>query len=320
MPGEHPLETDQPTPAVGHVDLGHVAGHDDPRAEPDPGEEHLHLLRCRVLRLVEDDEAVVQRATAHERQRGHFDGLAFEQPLRRLELHHVVQRVVQRAQVRVDLRHQVARQEPEPLPGFHGWAGQDDPLHFLGLQRPHRHRDSEPGLARTGRPDAERDHVLGDGVDVPLLSGRLRTDRTTLRAAQHVLREDLARPLVLVDHADDAPQARLVELVTALEQTDQLLEQLGDATGLLAAHDDLVAAHVDVRRREGRLDLTQVLIARTDQRRHEVRAGDDDRGRGLGRCHAVVRTGQPSAVTITMVAAGPVRELNKAQERGPSAR
>ena len=33
------------------------------------GEEHLHLLGRGVLRLVEDDEGVVERAPAHEGQR-----------------------------------------------------------------------------------------------------------------------------------------------------------------------------------------------------------------------------------------------------------
>ena len=41
------------------VDLGHVTGHDHPRAEPEPREEHLHLLGRRVLGLVEDHERVV---------------------------------------------------------------------------------------------------------------------------------------------------------------------------------------------------------------------------------------------------------------------
>ena len=48
--------------SAGHVDLGDVAGDDDLRPEADAGEEHLHLLGRRVLRLVEDDEAAVQRA------------------------------------------------------------------------------------------------------------------------------------------------------------------------------------------------------------------------------------------------------------------
>ena len=173
-----PLSTrsrpDQPALAVGHVDLGDVAGDDDARAEADAGQEHLHLLGRRVLRLVEDDEAVVERAAAHERQRGDLDGLALEQPLRALRLDHVVQGVVQRAQVRVDLRHQVAGQEAEPLAGLDGRAGEDDPLDLLGLQRLDGHRHRQPRLAGAGRADAERDDVVGDGVDVALLAGRLR--------------------------------------------------------------------------------------------------------------------------------------------------
>ena len=42
------------------VDLGDVAGDDHPRAEPEPRQEHLHLLRARVLGLVEDHEGVVE--------------------------------------------------------------------------------------------------------------------------------------------------------------------------------------------------------------------------------------------------------------------
>ena len=42
------------------VDLGDVAGDDHPRVEAEPGEEHLHLLGARVLRLVEDHEGVVE--------------------------------------------------------------------------------------------------------------------------------------------------------------------------------------------------------------------------------------------------------------------
>ena len=74
--------------------------------------------------------------------------------------------------------------------------------------------------------------------------------------------------------------------------------------------DDLVAAHVDLGAREGRLDLAQVPIAGTDECGHQVRARNDDGGRGLGRRHAVVvRTccAEPSAVTAAMVAAGSAR-------------
>ena len=48
------------------VDLRDVAGDDHLRVEPEPGEDHLHLLGRGVLRLVEDDEAVVQRVVRDE--------------------------------------------------------------------------------------------------------------------------------------------------------------------------------------------------------------------------------------------------------------
>src|SRR5690349_799938 len=54
------------------VDLGNVAGHHHPGPEAQPGEEHLHLLGRGVLRLVQDDERVIKRATTHKCQRSDF--------------------------------------------------------------------------------------------------------------------------------------------------------------------------------------------------------------------------------------------------------
>jgi hypothetical protein len=64
---------------LGQVDLGDVAGDDHRRAEAEPGEEHLHLLRRGVLRLVEDDERVVEGAPTHVRERGDLDGAGGQQ-------------------------------------------------------------------------------------------------------------------------------------------------------------------------------------------------------------------------------------------------
>ena len=48
------------------VDLGDVAGDDHARVEAEPGQEHLHLLGAGVLRLVEDDEGVVEGVVRNE--------------------------------------------------------------------------------------------------------------------------------------------------------------------------------------------------------------------------------------------------------------
>ena len=55
---------------------------------------------------------------------------------------------------------------------------------------------------------------------------------------------------------------------------------------MLAPQRDLVAADADVGVGEPTFDLAEVLIARAEQRCHQVRAGNDDGGRGVGRRHA----------------------------------
>src|SRR5262245_12155633 len=64
---EHSARLDEPALlAAGEIDLRDVAGDDRLGAEPDAGEEHLHLLGRGVLRLVQYDERMIERAPAHE--------------------------------------------------------------------------------------------------------------------------------------------------------------------------------------------------------------------------------------------------------------
>ena len=44
---------------VRKIDLRHIPGDDGFRAESDSGQEHFHLLRSRVLSLVQDNETVI---------------------------------------------------------------------------------------------------------------------------------------------------------------------------------------------------------------------------------------------------------------------
>ena len=79
------------------------------------------------------------------------------QPSDDLGLEHVVERVVERPQVRVDLGEHVAGQEPESLAGLDRGPGEDDAVDLLRLQRLHRERDREVALAGARRADPERD-------------------------------------------------------------------------------------------------------------------------------------------------------------------
>src|ERR1700761_2322618 len=167
------------------VDLGDVAGHHHPRAEAEPGEEHLHLLGRRVLRLVEDHEGVVEGAAAHEGKWRDLDHVALEEPVDAVGVEHVVERVEERAQVGVDLGLDVTWQEAEPLARLDRGPGEDDPLHFAFGQRGGRHRDREEGLAGTGGADAKGDRGAADGVDVAFLVQRFRREPGVAGAADH---------------------------------------------------------------------------------------------------------------------------------------
>ena len=151
------------------VDLRHVPGHDGLGSEADARQEHAHLLRGRVLRLVEDDEGVVERPAPHEGDRGDLDDAALEQLGRLLVAEDVVEGVVERPQVRVDLLDHVAGKEPQPLTGLDRGPGEHDPFDLLLQQGRGRHGHGEIRLPRPRRPDREDQVVPVDGLDVELL-------------------------------------------------------------------------------------------------------------------------------------------------------
>ena len=127
-----------------------------------------------VLRLVEDDEGVRQRAAAHERQRRHLDFPRAHPPHHLFGRHHIMQRVVEGAQIGVDLLLQVAGQEAEPLARLHRRARQHDAVHRAGLQHGDGLGHREVGLAGAGRADAEHHLRARQRLHVGGLAGAAR--------------------------------------------------------------------------------------------------------------------------------------------------
>src|SRR5215831_17350833 len=91
------------------VHLSDVPGNHRLAVEAQPGEEHLHLLDGGVLGLVENDERVVERAAAHEGKRRHLDRALIQEVSSTIAVQHVVQSIVERAQIGVYLLGQVTR-------------------------------------------------------------------------------------------------------------------------------------------------------------------------------------------------------------------
>src|SRR5213075_3263454 len=83
-------------------------------------------LRARVLRLVEDDERVVERAPAHEGKRRDLDHALLHVSGQPVRIEHVVERVEERPQVRIHLLEEGSGQEPEALPRLHRRSRQYD--------------------------------------------------------------------------------------------------------------------------------------------------------------------------------------------------
>ncbi len=93
-------------------------------------------------------------------------------------------RVVQRAQVRIDLLREVAGQEAELLARFDRRTHQQNPADALLLERRHRARHREIGFAGARRTDAEVRVVLLNRAHVVGLIRTARLDRLAARVDQ----------------------------------------------------------------------------------------------------------------------------------------
>ena len=157
---------------VGQIDLRDVAGDHHLGVEAEPREEHLHLLGGRVLRLIEDDEGIVQRAAAHVGEGSNLDGALLGQRRDLLGLEHVVEGIVQRPQIRMHLLDEIAREEAKTLTCLHGGTRQDDARDLALDESGHGHRHGEVGFARCprgrwrspGRGRGRRRDIASDSV------------------------------------------------------------------------------------------------------------------------------------------------------------
>ena len=191
----------------------------------------------------------------------------------------VVEGVVEGAQVGIDLGHEVAGQEAQPLAGLHRRPGEDDPVDLARLQGLDGQGHRQVRLAGPGRADAEGDDVGGDGVGVALLPGRVGPHRaapwpprtTSAFSTSDGRRSSRTMSMVRATLAGVEPLARL-------EDQHQLVEEAGHPLGLGTLDRDEVALDGDAGLGEGGLDDPQQLVALAEQAGHQVVVGDQ----GLG--------------------------------------
>src|SRR5262249_58709991 len=89
----------------------------------------------------------------------------------------VIESVVDRPQIGIDLLAHVAGQETEPLAGLDRRSRQDDAVDLLALEQLYRVRDGKPGLSGTRRSGAEDQRMPPQRTDIGVLRGGARTHR-----------------------------------------------------------------------------------------------------------------------------------------------
>ena len=139
------------------------------------------------MRLIQYDKSVAQSPPTHVGEWRQFDDVALHQSDNPVEPKHLVKRVVQGSQIRIDLLPNVARQKAQPLAGLDCRAHQNDALDLLIRQRLNRTGHRKKGLAGTGWPDTKIDIVFEYVIEVTLLAGAPATDQNLTYAYYDVV-------------------------------------------------------------------------------------------------------------------------------------
>ena len=87
--------------------------------------------------------------------------------------HNLVQGVIKRTQIRVNLALEITRQESQLFSGLNGRPGKDNAPHLAVLKGLDGHGHGKVCLSRAGRSDAEHNHLLADSIHIMLLPQRL---------------------------------------------------------------------------------------------------------------------------------------------------
>ena len=184
------------------INLRDVAGDDSFGVEAEARQKHFHLFTGGVLRFVEDDERIVERAAAHEGERRDFDNSLLEKRFELVGVEHFVKSVVERAHVGIDFFLERAREEAQFFAGFDGGTREDDAVDLLGEQSADGHGYREIGLAGAAWADAEN-HVVGfDLLHVMLLRGVFRRNLFLAEGARLAVFEDFAGGRVRLIESD----------------------------------------------------------------------------------------------------------------------
>src|SRR5271157_82991 len=156
--------------------LCYITCNDGFRSESQPGQEHLHLFRCRVLRFIQNDKRVIQSSPPHKCQRSYFYDSLVNEGRRLVKINHVKKSIIERPEIWVNLFGKVAGQKSEPLTSFNSRPCQNNPIDFLIKKRRDSHGHSKVCFACSRRTYCKDNIVASDQINIYFLRNALGSD------------------------------------------------------------------------------------------------------------------------------------------------
>ena len=178
--------------------------------------------------FIQDDESVVERSAAHEGQRGDLDDAALHQLVDFLVAQDVVERIVERAQIGIDLFGDVAGKEPEALARFHRRPAEHDALDGLLRERCRCRRHRQESLACTSRADGHGDVELLHGLQIKLLRHVAGRDHSPDSGLHGVVGEEIDQVgfRAVAQHSHAGGEIRFLHRISLFDEVLHLAEEL----------------------------------------------------------------------------------------------
>ena len=179
-----------------------------------------------------------------------------------------MQRVIERAQVRIHFLGKVAGQEAELLSGFDRGPAQHHPRDLVLHQRRQRHRHRQVGLAGAGGADTENDIVIANRVDVELLVDALGRDdalvgRDVNRVEENIFQLGVA---VAANNSNRVLDVARIDRVAVLQQIVNLADHFARERllSVRARNSERSAGDADANAERG-LDRADVCVMLPEQ-------------------------------------------------------
>ena len=112
------------------------------------------------MRLIQDNECIVQGASAHISQRCNLNGSGTHVITQLIGRYHVIEGIIERPEIGVDFFFQVTRKKSQVFPSLHGRTGKNDFFYHFIFQRPDGQSNRRIGFTGTGRPDGKNNVIF----------------------------------------------------------------------------------------------------------------------------------------------------------------